>query len=356
MRFLATTVYGLEDLASQEIRSFGAKINSIFPGKVIFEGDDELIYLLNYSAKTIFRVVILLGMGEVENLEDIKKIVKEGDFQIRGTFGVESKRRGEHDFTSMDISATVGEIILKKSSSAKVYLDDPQTKILCWLDQNLFYYGIDTTGESLHRRGYRVYQHPAPINPVLASLMLRFSGWHGDILVDPFCGSGTILIEAYHNYNHMPNLFRDFRFRRLELYDEDRWKEIKMKENRKIKKRELELIGVERFRKHVEGAKLNAKKAGVNIRCMVGYAENLHSYVNYAPHIITNPPFGLRIGSKKKIFRLYEEFARELEEYFTGSELTIIMPSTKFEAYFHILEKREVLYGNLRVNAYRFWI
>ena len=129
-----------------------------------------------------------------------------------------------------------------------------------------------------------------------------------------------------------------------------------MKENRKIKKRELELIGVERFRKHVEGAKLNAKKAGVNIRCMVGYAENLHSYVNYAPHIITNPPFGLRIGSKKKIFRLYEEFARELEEYFSGSSLTLIMPYSKFEHYFKVVEKREILYGDLTTKLYRFKI
>lgn len=174
--------------------------------------------------------------------------------------------------------------------------------------------------------------------------------------MDPFCGSGTILIEAYHLRNRVPNLFRDFKFLELPIYDGEMWSEIREKYIAAIRNSPLELIGIERFRKHVEGCKMNAERAHVKILCIQGLAERMHKYVDYAPFIITNPPFGLRIGSKRKIFKLYEDFAKELEQHFSGSELTIIMPSTKFEAYFHILEKRNILYGNLHVNAYRFRI
>ena len=354
MEFLATTVQGFEDLAAGEIERLGGKIMKIFPGKVVFGGEEELIYTLNFCSKLIFRLVILFAMDEVQGLEDIRKIVRETGPVIRGTFGVETKRKGEHDFTSMDISAVVGEELLKKSPEAKVYLDAPQHKILCWLDENLFFCGLDTTGESLHRRGYRVYQHPAPINPVLAALLVKWSSWNTRRLVDPFCGSGTILIEAYHLRNRVPNLFRDFKFLELPIYDGEMWSEIREKCIAAMRNTAVDLIGIERFRKHVEGCKMNAKSARAKILCIQGLAERMHNYVDYAPQIITNPPFGLRIGSKKKIFRLYEDFAEELEEYFSGSELTIIMPFTKFEAYFHILEKRNILYGNLHVNAYRF--
>lgn len=353
MEFLSTTVHGFEDLAAKEIQNLGGKIERVFPGKIIFSGDEELIYLLNFRGKTIFRVVILLGMDEVEGLEDIRKIVRAGDFQIHGTFGVESKRKGQHNFTSMDISAVVGEEILRKSPEAKVYLDAPKTKILCWLDENRFFYGVDTTGESLHRRGYRVYHHPAPINPALAASLVKWSSWKGERLVDPFCGSGTILIEAAHLINRVPNKFRDFKFKDLWFYDEKMWEEIRKSTLAEAKDRKLDLIGVERFQKHVKGCKLNAEKAGVSLICLQGLAEKLHMYIDNAPHVITNPPFGLRIGSKKKIFKLYEDFSLEMEEHFSGTQITIITPYTKFEHYFKVLEKRDILYGKLRTKAYK---
>ncbi len=353
MQYLATTVMGLEDLAAEEIEKFGGRIREIKKGKVIFSGSEELMYILNYASKCLFRITILLGNGEIDGLEDIRKVVRAADFCINKTFAVRSKRRGEHNFTSMDINAVVGEEILKKCHNAKVNLDEPDITFLCWLEDRDFLFTIDTSGETLHRRGYRVYQHPAPINPVLASLILRFAGWRGERIVDPFCGSGTILIEAYHNYNNVPNKWRDFHFYNLPFYNVEMWREAREKIDSKETRKYLELIGIEKFEKHIKGARKNALKANAPIRCIRGEAEFLHKYVTYAPHIITNPPFGLRIGSKKKIFKLYEDFAEELEEYFSGTIFTIIIPYPKFENYFEVLEKRDVMYGDLRTKIYK---
>ncbi len=356
MVYLSTTVMGLEDIASKEIKKFGGEIKKTEKGKVLFAGDEDLIYKLNYASKGIFRVTLLLGMGQVENLNDIREIIKNSDFCIKRTFAVRSKRRGKHEFTSMDINAVVGEEILKKCPEARVNLDDPDVTFLTWLEGEDFFFTMDTTGESLHRRGYRVYQHPAPINPVLASLMLKFSGWNGESLVDPFCGSGTILIEAYHGYNMVPNKWRDFQFKNLPMYDEALWKEVMEKINGKEKGKSLHLVGIEKFKKHMRGCMKNLEHAAVKANCILGDAEKLHEYVRETKYIITNPPFGLRIGSKKKIFRLYENFARELEEHFSGAIFTLIIPYQKFEVYFDVLEKREIMYGDLHTKIYRFKI
>lgn len=356
MLFLSTTVHGLEDIAAREIEKFGGRILELRTGKVIYEGGEELIYRLNYGAKRIFRIAVILSIGRIKELEDTRKFVQEADFCINTTFAVRTKRRGEHDFTSMDVNAVVGEEILKKCPKAKVNLDNPNLTFLCWVDGEDFIFTIDTTGESLHRRGYRVYQHPAPINPVLASLMLEFAGWNGEKMVDPFCGSGTIPIEAYHNYNRVPNKFRTFNFPKLPFFDEALWNDIKEEMDKRDRNKRLELYCVEKFKKHVNGCKLNAKNAGARFSCLQGDAENMHKFVDYAPFIITNPPFGLRIGSKKKIFKLYEEFAEELEQHFSGAILTLIIPYKKFENYFEVLEKRDIMYGELQTKIYRFKI
>lgn len=356
MLFLSTTVLGLEDLAAEEIEKFGGEIKEIRKGKVIYEGYEDLIYLLNYAAKRIFRVCILLAQGKISELKDVRKFVRGSEFCIGSTFAVRTTRKGEHNFTSMDVNAVVGEEILKKCPEAGVNLDNPDITFLAWVEDEDFILTMDTTGESLHRRGYRVYQHPAPINPVLASLMLRFAGWEWEKMVDPFCGSGTILIEAYHAYNRVPNKWRDFKFKNLPMYNEDVWKEIKEKMESKERKRSVSLVGIEKFKKHVKGCMKNLESADVKANCILGHAERLHEYVGDARYIITNPPFGLRIGSKKKIFGLYENFARELEEHFSGTIFTLIIPYPKFEAYFKVLEKREIMYGDLQTRIYRFKI
>ncbi len=352
MLYLSTTIRGIEDIAAREIEKLGARVVRVMEGKLLYEGNEDLFYVLNFLAKKINRVVIVLGYGHVERLDDIKRIAESSDVNVRSsTFAVSTERRGEHDFTSIDVNRLLGDIILQKNPGSRVNLNDPDVPILAWVLDNFFVFGIDTTGPSLHRRGYRIAKHPVALNPVIASAMLDVSSWENSV-IDPFCGSGTILIEAYHQVRKVPNKFREFQFLRLPFFDSERWSEIKERYG-SAKGKEPHLVGIEKNPKYIEFARTNAERAEAKILVMQGRAEELHRYVSDVPYIVTNPPYGLRMGSKKDVFQLYEKFAEELEEHFSGSIFVVITPHRKFEHYFTVLEKRDILYGELHAWLYK---
>ena len=351
MLYLSTTIKGLEDVARNELRDLGAKDFKIMDGKIVYQGDNELFYRLNYRAKTVNRVVILFAMKEFENLQDIKRIVLNSDICFEGTFGVSTERHGKHSFTSVEVNAIIGEAILKKCPYTKVNLNNPEVQILAWVIDNLFLFGMDTTGVSLQRRGYRTRKHPTALNPVIAAAMIRISEWKKGVLVDPFCGSGTIPIEAYHKFKRIPNKLRDFAFFKLPFFSEEVWKRVK--ENFKTRKEEPDIYCLDIKSNFIQNAMQNASMAGANIICKKGKAEKLHRYIQDANFIVTDPPYGLRMGNKRKILKLYEEFARELEEHFSGTIMVIITPYKKFEYYFNALEIKNILYGKLRARIYK---
>ncbi len=351
MDFVSTTINGFEDISAKEISQIGGKIEKIMDGKIIYSGDEDLIYRINYTSKHVYRTAVLLGMGKVESMNDIRNIVRKSDIDI-SNFEVKMEKKGNFKLREDKIESAITEEILKRNSKAKL-IASPNVKILCYLEDNIFLFGIDTTGEGLNKRGYQIYHHPAPLNPIIASLLVDWSGWKKEKLVDPFCGSGTILIEAHHLRNRIPNKFRDFSFKRLPFYSEEKWMKIKKYYDGKIKNRNLDILGIDSNERHIEGCRKNSQNAGAKINCIHGYAERLHAYVSNVSFIITNPPYGLRVGSKKKIFSLYEKFAEELEEHFSGCNFVVMTPYSKFERYFDIMEKREFLYGNLDVFAYK---
>ena len=351
MRYLSTTIKGLEDVAMEELRSMGAREFKIMDGKIIYNGNDDFFYRANYLAKTINRVVILFVEEKFSDLKDIKRIVSNSDMCITGTFGVETERHGKHDFTSIDVNATIGEAILQKCPDAKVNLDDPDNRVLALVLDDLFLMGFDTTGISLHRRGYRLKKHPTALNPVIAASMIRISGWRKGTLVDPFCGSGTIPIEAYHAYKSIPNMWRDFAFKRFSFFDEDTWEKIRR--GVKTRRGEPDVYGFDSNEKYLQNATVNASRAKANVTCEKGKAEELHKSIRDVNYIVTDPPYGLRMGNRKKIFKLYEDFAKELEENFSGVTMVVITPHKKFEYYFDVLEIKNILYGELRAKIYK---
>ncbi len=349
--YLSTTIRGIEDVAAEELKTLGARDIRVLEGKVVYRGDDELFYRVNYFSKTVNRVVVLFAFEEFEDLNNIKRIVMNSEICISGTFGVVTERRGTHDFTSIEVSAAIGEAILDKCPNAEVNLNNPDTRVWAFVKNNLFMFGIDTTGISLHRRGYRIKKHPAALNPVIAAAMIRLSRWRNGVLIDPFCGSGTIPIEAYHSFKRVPNMFRDFSFRNLPMFNEETLRKII--NERKLKKSEPIIIGIDKEEKYIQYATENAHKARAKITFKRGLAQEMHKIVDHADFIVTNPPYGLRMGNRKKVFKLYEEFAEELENYFSGAIMVVITPIRKFEHYFHILEKREILYGELHARIYK---
>ncbi len=342
MRFYATLSPGLEEIAAREIESFGGKIVEIRKGKgrVFFEGDLKLMAKLNYMARTLERIMILLAVEKFATLDDIYRIVKSLDFgwiKPDQSFAVRPLRAGEHDFTSLDVGRVAGQAIIdsymeSKGVRLKVNLDEPDVIIRVDVIFDEVYVGIDTTGdESLHRRGYRIYDHPAPLNPTIASSLIMLSNWNPErSLLDPMCGSGTILIEAaMMGRNIPPQKFRREKFLFTNIYGEELLEEVK-KEAVKNEKRYLRmtLVGIERFRKHIRGGIVNAKTAEVYDTVHFIQADATELCLKEIDIAITNPPYGLRIAKKGLIENLYDGFLRSAKDV-VADKIVIITAEDK---------------------------
>jgi len=316
---------GLEEIATNEIEELGGRILEIRKnrGRIFFEGSIDLIPKMNYLSRTLERVMILLTVEKFEKLEDIYHIVRRMDFtwiKADQSFAIRPLRVGQHDFTSIDVGRVAGQAVIDsymeaKNVRLKVNLDEPDVIIRVDVIFDEVMVGIDTTGDDgLHKRGYRTYNHPAPLNPVIAANLVKLSGWRSDeSLLDPMCGSGTILIEAAMMARNIPQgKNRNFAF--VNIFGEEMLKEVKnsVVENNSM----VELYGVEKFRKHIEGAIKNAESAGVadTITFLEGDATKLEEAIKDSIDVVvTNPPYGLRIGRKGIIEELYNGFLRSLK-------------------------------------------
>ncbi|KXB01800.1 hypothetical protein AKJ41_00015 [candidate division MSBL1 archaeon SCGC-AAA259O05] len=324
MELLATTIRGLESIAIEEIEDLrGEKACFEHEGMVRLSGREEDVFKLNYLSKTLHRVLILLSSFKVRSLEDVYRRCKEIDFSCylnsSQKFAVRAKRTGAHGFTSMDLESEIGQAIVdsfqEEGSRIEVDLENPDVYIRSELRGEEVWVAIDTTGgESLHKRGYRSYEHPAPLKPTIAHCLVRLSEWEEDeTLLDPMCGSGTICIEAWHWKNEVPNWFRDdYAFWRLPFLDREKFRDLKEKYDSRARSRSLPVRGCDVSEKHVRGAKRNITSAGADIQISTSNATEVSLDAN---KIVTNPPYGIRIGSKRKVKNLYEDFASNLADY-----------------------------------------
>lgn len=362
MRFYATLTPGLEDVAAKEVESFGCKVEEIRErrGRIFFSGEKSAIPLLNHFSRTLERLNVLLLRCEVEGLDDIYAAVKGLDFSfVKGkSFAIRSLRVGEHDFTSMDIARVAGQAVIDSFMESygerlKVNLNQPDVIIRVELVDSELFVGVDTTGDdAMHKRWWRVYNHPAHLNAAIACGMLRIADWKVDeSLIDPMCGSGTIPIEAALMARNVPNL-RDFAYKKL-----CEW-ELAFEPNEV----RLKLYGMEKFRKHLDGAIRNAVNAGVadTIEFRQGDAAIMTGEYDV---IITNPPYGLRIHRKGAIERLYHSFARAAKRCMNqNSRLVIITAEHRVfanaaeEAGLQCTHERFVKYGGLLTKIMVFMI
>ena len=363
---VATTVRGLEEIAINEVEELvGVKAERDTlttvggQGRIKFKADEKAIFTLNYCSNSLHRVIILLNYGEFSTLHEIYEATKEIDFAKfigeEQTFAVVASRfatQGSHDFTSLDVASQVGQGVIDSFSEStgkrlKVNLKHPDVVISAGVVDNRFWIGIDTTGESLHKRKYRVYQHPAPLKASIAYAMVRISAWKShEKFIDPFCGSGTIPIEAARYACKMPNFLRDFLFWRLKFLPLDAFREEKERVDERIEHKNLEIYGSDVSPKHVEGARMNANAAKVCVKFFEGDATKIK--LDY-DRIVTNLPFGLRFGSPKKVAKLYKNFIQNLKEHH-WKRAVLLTASQKLHDlavnYFKV-RKMDIIYGKL---------
>jgi tRNA (guanine6-N2)-methyltransferase len=318
--------------------------------------------------------MIELCRESFEQLDDLYKLAKNVDYgwfiNANQTFAVRSERVGVHDFTSIDVSRVVGQAVIDAFLEAhgkrlKVNLDNPDVEIYALVRNDEFLLGVNTTGKSLHRRGYRVYEHPAALKPTLASAMLEISGWKPEkSIIDPMCGGATIPIEtAFKARNMAPNRLRkDFAFLKLKMFDKKEFEKIRMKALSSEKRGVFEIYGMEKFSRHLNGAFKNSEKAGVceTIKFRLGDATKAKDYPKEnLEFVVVNPPYGVRMvpgGSPKK---LYDGFLKALRETANGAILVLITAAyRRFEEAtdendIAILEERRVLHGELKAKIFK---
>lgn len=346
IEIIATSTFGLEAIVAQEIKDLGYKDVIIENGRVTFLADESAIPKANLWLRTADRVFVKIGEFKVLTFDELFEktkalpweqwIPKDGKFPIYKAKSVKSKLFSLSDCQSIVKKAVVEK--LKKKHSVE-WFDETGAEypIQVSILKDVATLMIDTSGHGLHKRGYREYGNEAPIKETLAAAMILLSRWKPSReFIDPLCGSGTILIEAAMiGKNIAPGLKRNFVSENWERIPGDVWKQAKADAMRAINvEDDFRLLGSDIDEKALRQARQNAEKAGVD-DCVYFQrlpVQELKSRKKYGV-IISNPPYGERLGELKEVEALYKDMGKVFQELDSWSYF-IITSHPEFEKFF----------------------
>ena len=361
--------FGLESVLKKEIIDLGYDITEVSDGRISFAGDADAVCRANICLRTAERVLIKVGSFHAETFEDLYQGVKalaweefipeRGKFWVKKASSVKSKLFSPSDIQSIVKKAIVER--MKQSYNTDWFKEDAEEyPIRVFLMKDEVTVALDTTGDSLHKRGYRKLESKAPIAENLAAALIMLTPWHGDrILVDPFCGSGTIPIEAAMIAAHIaPGINRHFTAEKwTDLIDPKNWEDVREEAREEILPDiETDIQGYDLDPEMVEIARINAKKAGVDhlIHFQVRDIADLSHRKKYG-FIITNPPYGERIGDQKELPSLY----RTIGERYKALDAWSMYLITGFEQAEKYIGKkadknRKIYNGMIKTYFYQF--
>ena len=353
VELLATTNGGLETIAADELDNLvGTDADRHHRGVVAFSGNQDDVYDLHYRSRTCHRIMEVLVDAPVAELEDVYDRTREADIATNlpfADFGVVGTRHGNHDFTSVDVAERVGQAVIddyRESTGDRlpVDLDDPTVRLEAYLYDDRFTLAIDLSGESLHKRPYRVCEHDAPLRSTFAYSMLRIAGYEADDrLIDPMAGSTTIPIEAaLAATDRVPYPGFEPAFDALPRYDGEIFEERRtahepVDADPNIEAREIRA----RWRRC---GRVNRDAAGVE--CVDIIEADAREATLDADCVVTNLPFGIRVSEDLR--ELYSAFADRLRE---GSVDRCVALTTKPELVpLEPVEQYDVPYGRLEAT------
>ena len=319
--------FGLEAVTKREIYDLGYEITRVEDGRVTFEGDEEAVCRANVFLRSAERVLLQVGRFHAttfdELFEGIKAlpwedyIPKDGRFWVTKASSIKSKLFSPSDIQSIAKKAMVER--LKQSYHLDWFPEDGASyPVRIFLLKDEVMVTIDTSGESLHKRGYRLMTSKAPLTETLAAALIMLTPWKRDrILVDPFCGSGTFPIEAaMMAANIAPGMNRSFTAQKwTNLIPAELWKETVQEAEEMIDKDvQVDIQGYDIDPEVVKAARENAKRAGVDhmIHFQQREVANLRHPKKYG-FVITNPPYGERLEEKEDLPKLYDQIGKAFE-------------------------------------------
>lgn len=360
---VAKTLPGLEDVLAEELLKLGAENVSQGRRMVAFEGDNEVLYKANLCCRTALRILKPIYKFTASDPDTLYEMTKEFDWStvlsVDKTFSIDPVVNSDTFTHSRYVTYRVKDAIVDwfkdrygADSRPGVRLQDADVMINVHIDGTRVTLSLDSSGESLHKRGYRVAQTEAPINEVLAAGILLKAGWNGQCpLVDPMCGSGTFLIEAaLIAANINPGVYRkSFAFEQWSDFDEELFDRL-YNDDSQERDITVPIIGADISPKAISIAEKNVKQAGVGryveleVRPLAHWEEAPRNGM-----LVCNPPYGERI-SVADMDGLYEMFGQKLKNVFKGYHAWIIgyqdeyfkkiglAPSTKIPLYNGALE------------------
>lgn len=370
IELIATATFGLEAVVKREIQQLGYKILNAENAKITYLTDERGIVRSNLMLRSADRVLLKMGEFKAETSEDLFQqtkaiaweewIPEDGKFTVNCTT-VKSKLRSEPA-----CQKTVKKAIVDRMAAFYMRETFAETgaeyTVKVTILKDMVTLTIDTSGQGLHKRSYRVKTVAAPIKETLAAAMVQLSFWKpGRVLIDPFCGSGTIAIEAaMYMKNIAPGLNRNFASERWEnIINPAIWKEERKRAYELIDyDSNIRIFASDIDKKAVATARENAENAGVDdcIEFSVSAFEKLNPSEEYSI-IICNPPYGERIGEKKGLSSIYDHLKKLMEE---DETLSLYMITADKDAPKHLLpreaDRRRKLYnGRIETCYYQYY-
>ncbi|MDG5800921.1 THUMP domain-containing protein [Marinilabiliaceae bacterium ANBcel2] len=336
MEFVAKTFHGLEDVLAQELKDLGADNVEPVNRAVTFTGDKELLYRVNLWSRTALRVLKPEIKFKACNEDQLYNKVKEIDWSHlmsnEDTLAIDPVVFSKYFTHSKYVAYKFKDAICDRfrettGKRPSVDLKRPNTIFNVHVVEDQFTVSIDSSGESLNRRGYRTKEHPAPINEVLAAGMILISDWDKKMtFFDPMCGSGTIVMEAAMiAANIAPNFKRkEFAFQRWKDYEPELWEKIYNDAKRKISTPEARINGSDISVKSIDISRQSALDFG--IKQYINFNVNSFSdavRTGREGMIIMNPPYDERLRSAD-VVKLYSGIGERLKSKFSGWEAWII--------------------------------
>lgn len=366
MEFSVPCLFGLEGLAGDELRRLDMENVRVENGRVLFSGDERALAKANICLRTGERVLIVLADFSAKTFEELFQgvyqcnledyIPKDGSFPVKG-----------HCLSSQLMSVPDCQAIVKKAASKRLgekygvsWLPETGTKYqlqFSIMNDRVQLY-LDTSGPGLHKRGYRAVGNDAPLRETLAAAMVTLSHYRGrEFFWDPFCGSGTITIEAaFIAKNKAPGSFRRFSAEAFAWMEPSVWGDVRTEAKDKEFKGNYRIMGSDNDPKSVSLAISNAKKAGLGdlIDFRDGDATKM-SLPCDSGILICNPPYGQRMMEQQSAQRLYAALGKHLK-FADGWNKYIITSEPEFEHYFgrRADKKRKLYNGMIKCDYYMY--
>ncbi len=368
LELIATATFAMEAVVARELKQLGYNDLTVENNQVSFRADEEAIARCNLWLRVADRVKLVIGRFTATSFDMLFELTKslpwEDWLPANACFPVQGKSVKSQLFSVSDCQAIVKKAIVErlKQKYHKQWFpeDGPLFPIEVALLKDVVTLTVDTSGEALHKRGYRQLVSQAPLRETMAAGLINLSFWNADRpFLDPFCGSGTLPIEAaLMARNIAPGLKRDFAAEQWPRLPKKLWQRVRQEADDAIdRERQVEIMGTDIDGEILKAARQNAERAGVlsDIHFQQMPVSEVRSSKHYGV-VITNPPYGERLSDRLAVTQLYQELAKTLRPLETWS-FYILTAFQEFErAFGQRADRRRKLYnGDLLCQYYQYY-